>query len=336
MKFLLLVLIFVLPICVCAQNLTGIWRGEFNIEDKKKSINENKFKFELQILQKEGGNLRGVTYTYKSKEYYGKAEFKGNILWKSNSVVINELKITEVEKNDKTDICLMFCNLKYSNDLKGNEILIGTFTSKKISSNQFCFNGKVFLKKVKSTSFPKEIFLLTPIKKKIDTVSYNNSTKIINDNLKQLNLQKVEKPQLTHEQNEIVLNNPTDELLSKRENILIANIKVSLKDIKILIYDNGIIDNDTISIFLNNSKIIDKKRVSTIPIIFELSFTSQFQKHEIIATAENMGEIPPNTALIIIQAGKERIEVPIMADYKKNAKINIEYNVQYPFTIKRY
>ncbi len=43
--------------------------------------------------------------------------------------------------------------------------------------------------------------------------------------------------------------------------------------------------------------------------------------HEISMFAENLGSIPPNTALCIIYAGEERFEMSMASTYIKNATI---------------
>ena len=41
--------------------------------------------------------------------------------------------------------------------------------------------------------------------------------------------------------------------------------------------------------------------------------------------AENLGEIPPNSALMVITAGKKRYEVFLISNEQRNAKVVIEY-----------
>ena len=41
--------------------------------------------------------------------------------------------------------------------------------------------------------------------------------------------------------------------------------------------------------------------------------------------AENLGDIPPNTALMVINYGRKRQEVFLTSDDKKNAKVILEY-----------
>lgn len=341
LKFLISIILFHFSFFLNAQNLTGIWKGQFIIDDKKSLKSDNEYKFELQILQNVDGSLRGVTYTYKVKEYYGKADFTGQISKNLTSVLIKESKITEVEKNDKTEVCLMLCNLKYSKNSKGEELLTGSFTSNKPLSNQFCFAGNISVKKVVASTFPIESYLKKAINKiKLEVpkkIESSNKAAINKDTILSLkNVDSLSKIALVAIQNEELFESIKPEVLTKRENKIIATVRVSSKNIKILFFDNGIIDNDTISVFLNSQIIINKKRVSTNPISFDVKFSDSFKKNEIIATADNLGDIPPNTALMIIEVDKKRIEIPIMADFKVNAKVIIEYEINSKLTIQRF
>lgn len=341
MKILISIIFFHFSFFLNAQTLTGIWKGKFIIDDKKSLKSDNEYKFELQILQNVDGSLRGVTYTYKVKEYYGKADFTGQISRNLTSVFIKESKITEVEKNDKTEVCLMFCNLKYTKNSKGEEFLSGTFTSNKPLSNQFCFAGNISVKKVVSSSFPLESYLkkeLSKIKLQVPKkVEYSNIAAINKDTI--LTFKNIDTlsniSQVTLRKDEL-FESMKPEVLTKRENKTIATVRVNSKNIKILFFDNGIIDNDTISVFLNSQIIINKKRVSTKSISFEVKFSDSYKRNEIIATADNLGDIPPNTALMIIEVDKKRIEIPIMADFKVNAKVIIEYELNSKLTIQRF
>lgn len=99
-------------------------------------------------------------------------------------------------------------------------------------------------------------------------------------------------------------------------------IKKSEKDsIKISVYDNGTVDNDSISMYFNDSLIIKNKMISASPISFYISLldTIQFQKIKLIA--DNLGSIPPNTALLIIETKKKRYEVNLNSDLKQNGVV---------------
>jgi hypothetical protein len=47
--------------------------------------------------------------------------------------------------------------------------------------------------------------------------------------------------------------------------------------------------------------------------------------HVIELMANNLGSIPPNTAFMLILAGKERYELRLTSDFSVNAQINIQY-----------
>jgi hypothetical protein len=91
--------------------------------------------------------------------------------------------------------------------------------------------------------------------------------------------------------------------------------------IKIDVYDNGIVDDDTVSIYLNNIEIVGKQKISEKPITFysNLDDKSPYQKIKLVA--ENLGKIPPNTAVVIITTKRKRYEVHLASDFKRNAVI---------------
>ena len=113
--------------------------------------------------------------------------------------------------------------------------------------------------------------------------------------------------------------------LKERDNPLINTIEVDEKEVRIDYYDNGEIDNDTISVYDNNKNVVNGGRLSYSPITLNLVFSNEIPVHEIITVAENLGDIPPNTALMVITYGKKRYEVFITSDEKTNAKVILKY-----------
>ena len=111
----------------------------------------------------------------------------------------------------------------------------------------------------------------------------------------------------------------------ERENHLVRTIQTSEENIQIELFDNGTIDHDSISVFDNNKQVIKNGELSYTPIKLKIKFTPEENKHELIMVAENLGEIPPNTALMVITAGKQRYEVFLTSTEEKNAKVVIEY-----------
>ncbi len=91
-------------------------------------------------------------------------------------------------------------------------------------------------------------------------------------------------------------------------------------------YDNGEIDNDTITVYHNNELVINHGRLSYTPITLKIQLDEEHPIHEIITVADNLGDIPPNTALMVITTpNRKRYEVFITSDEKTNAKVILEY-----------
>jgi hypothetical protein len=91
--------------------------------------------------------------------------------------------------------------------------------------------------------------------------------------------------------------------------------------IKIELFDNGIIDDDTVSIYLNGVEILKHQRVSETPITFYTSLDRDVKFQKITMVADNMGLIPPNTALLVITTKEKKYDVYLSSDLNKNAVV---------------
>jgi hypothetical protein len=68
-----------LSFTVQAQDLSGIWRGHFRSANGRmlQMLGEDdRYKFEVQLDQR-NKNFKGVTYSYKTTVFYGKAVCNG-------------------------------------------------------------------------------------------------------------------------------------------------------------------------------------------------------------------------------------------------------------------
>ncbi len=143
-----------------AQDLTGIWRGHFEAEGNRMMPGlSDRYKFEVQLGQKDK-LFSGVTYSYKSTEFYGKASCYGAINPKTKKVFLEETKILEV-RSISGDACIMTCFLQYSK-MGYEEILEGRYTSMSTADSTQCGKGTVYLRKVETSDFYKEPFLKAP------------------------------------------------------------------------------------------------------------------------------------------------------------------------------
>lgn len=105
----------------------------------------------------------------------------------------------------------------------------------------------------------------------------------------------------------------------------IPEIPVDTGEIRLDFYDNGEIDGDSISVRINDQTVLSHQRLGAEPVttIIRMDFKHTFQEVEMMA--ENLGTIPPNTALLVITAGKKRYELFMSSSAQKSAKVRFLY-----------
>lgn len=159
MRRLYLLFFLFTSIALRAQDITGIWQGHFRstVTSMRSSIFDDRYRFEVQIAQK-GKSFEGVTYSYLSSFFYGKAAATGTFNIHSQKVLLQEGKILEF-RNSSGDICIMTCFLQYSKS-SDEEFLEGTYVSMNTRDSSNCGRGTVFLRKVKVSDFYTEPIVL--------------------------------------------------------------------------------------------------------------------------------------------------------------------------------
>ena len=100
-------------------------------------------------------------------------------------------------------------------------------------------------------------------------------------------------------------------------------IIVSSDSIQIDLYDNGEVDGDSISVFFNDQLFGANLKLSTRSVHLDLKLDSTKEVNTLAMFANNLGTIPPNTALMLIYDGKKRYELRLSSNLEKNGAINI-------------
>ena len=101
----------------------------------------------------------------------------------------------------------------------------------------------------------------------------------------------------------------------------IQRVNYTSDSLVITLYDNGEVDGDTVSVLMNGKVIMPMVGLSTNPVrktIYTKDITDSIQ---IVMYAENLGSLPPNTGLLIVNDGKDRYEIRFSGDLKKNSAI---------------
>ena len=377
-----------LSLSAVGQDLTGIWRGHFRSAGNRMIEQllgeEDRYKLEIQVDQK-AKQFNGVTYSYKTTVFYGKATCSGAVNTSTKKVILEELKIVELRMVAGT-ACVMTYFLQYSKS-GDEEFLEGTYTSMNTTDSSNCGRGTVFLRKVPTSDFYKEPFLVNREKekeketekekpKKAPVIASNDdkpaATTKPNSTAKKpattttkpaattttkpankptTNTAKKTVPQKTTSTTPPVVKTPTPvnknntvkvvpldtiakvekkpvvtpKVLLTRENELVKTISTNANEITIDLYDNGTIDNDTVSVYVDKKLVVAKQRLTGKPITVKFTLDQNNTFHELVMVAENLGEIPPNTSLMVVKAGSKQYEVRITSNEQKNAVVIFKY-----------
>jgi len=110
-----------------------------------------------------------------------------------------------------------------------------------------------------------------------------------------------------------------------RKNELVREIKVDTGIIRLDFYDNAQIDGDTISVFVDKNPVLSMQRLTQKPLTINIAIDRNKKDHEVVMVAENLGEIPPNTALMIVTAGNKRYQLYLTSTEQKNAMVKFVY-----------
>jgi hypothetical protein len=111
---------------------------------------------------------------------------------------------------------------------------------------------------------------------------------------------------------------------NKRNYEVIKTIEVTGALIKVDIYDNGQIDGDTVSIFLNEKLLVPPKMLTANPISLSINLSEEEDTYDLIMFAESLGSIPPNTAFMIITTSTSRYEINISSTEQTSGAIRFK------------
>jgi hypothetical protein len=366
------------PAWLQAQDITGIWQGHFrsNLGESAHSFSlDDRYRFEVQIAQR-GKTFEAVTYSYLSTFFYGKAAAKGTVNVHTQKVVLQEGKILEV-RNDAGGICIMDCHLQYTKS-GDEEFLEGTYVSMNLHDSGNCGRGTVFLRKVQSSQFYPEDFLVkrqqeiedslkavppaigkTP-PATVKTPPAGRSIAKANAPAKPSGAATRPATQPVHHPANpaepggparnprpmarvTVPNQPMRQddsnsrdigrnfqtivpaVIKDRQNEVVKTLVIHTTEVTLNIYDDGAIDNDTVSVYLDNRPVLLHRMLTDRPLVVTLHLDANNDYHEVVMVADNEGTIPPNTSLMIVKAGDKEFEVRITSTEQKNAVIKFQY-----------
>jgi len=110
---------------------------------------------------------------------------------------------------------------------------------------------------------------------------------------------------------------------ARRKEVLNQILEVESDSVRLSFYDNGDIDGDSISIFVNKRMVLTHQELAAKAMNVYLRLDSTLLDTEISMFAENLGKFPPNTALMVVTDGVHRYEVFMSSSLTENSTIQL-------------
>lgn len=112
------------------------------------------------------------------------------------------------------------------------------------------------------------------------------------------------------------------EVLAKRKIETIRSVDFKSDSLVLTLYDNGVVDGDTVSVILNGRIFMSKQMLTAKALSKTIYITPELgDSLQLILYAENLGSIAPNTGLLIIKDGEDTYQVRFSGDLQKNSAI---------------
>jgi len=339
---LLILSLFLLPaIAVQAQKVTGSWYGVADVAGG--GMGSNNYLTEL-VLKQKGDEVEGI-FGYYFRDGYQSYYIRGTFNPKTRQLVIPNLPVTYFRSRDIDGID---CPMDFTATLVVSQVkstIKGELTSHKkyqytcptlrvsyaldiSEQNQDSLikhsvsNTKKYWKPrnddlVISTKDPPSLTgkpdssafeqLPPPLPDRPDLVAIGNAAAITDS----IARKKEETKKLV-------------EAFVQRKNILSKEIEIESDSVRISFYDNGDIDGDSITVFLNKYPVLTHQPLSAKSLNMYLAFDKGKDVAEISMYAENLGLYPPNTALMVISDGEKRYEVYMSSSLTQNSMVRLK------------
>jgi hypothetical protein len=110
-------------------------------------------------------------------------------------------------------------------------------------------------------------------------------------------------------------------IVSQRKNGTIQSLYFKNDSLVLSLYDNGIVDGDTVSVYMNGENIISRQKLKEAATKKTIYISSNMDSVQLVLFADNLGSIPPNTGLLTVRDGDDVYQVRFSADLQTNASI---------------
>ncbi len=272
------------------SSVLGEWAGKL-----KDSSGE--FDYSLKLEREDLGVYSGVS-TSRSANFY--CETKVKAFEKNGLLIVSEIEVLNTNFPDKQALCLLKLDLRIINSR-----ISGDFAPLNNTAN--CLSGTVSLMKKSSVQAKAKVensqqsikrTNSTPIKLKESTAGLNPPAALKIDTSR---VQAVAVPRV--------------------ENRL-RSIEVDEEEAELIVLDNMAVDGDIITLIHNDNIIFRKVTLTKLPLSYKIN-NKISSVHLIKFHAENLGDTPPNTGVLLVKTTKSVIKTDFTSDLTNTSTIQI-------------
>jgi hypothetical protein len=112
--------------------------------------------------------------------------------------------------------------------------------------------------------------------------------------------------------------------LQPRQPTLVKTIELHSADVKIDLYDDAEIDHDTVTVLINNKLLLYRRMLTDRPLTIHFNAFPN-TPYELVMYADNLGDIPPNTALMMVTSGNDKVEAYMSSSEQNSATVRFIY-----------
>ncbi len=339
-KLFIVFILWLFSLETTAQSLAGVWKGRIE-------TGSSEAPYEL-VISGEGDKISGyslIVFTFNGVENIGVKSVKlknkkGNVSLEDGDLIYDNYSTPPRKVK-------FFANmfLKTSENMM---VLSGTFQTRSLDMRVTdSYNGTIWLQKQADTSVSKlvaklkdlnlaeNLSFLSPENKKTEplakqrTVSQKEDLPVTPGDSEKMGAKETTTAvALANKKTASANPEPVAEIIkpaaavTTRKTEVIQSIFFTNDSLVLSLYDNGEIDGDTVSVVLNSNVVIAKKGLTSNPVktVVHLS-RNMGDSVQLIMYAENLGRIPPNTGVLILEDGNTRHEIRFAGDLQKNSAV---------------
>lgn len=310
--------LFLLPLQLFSQDLSGIWVGTI-------ATAEVKMPFELAINRDMTGYSM-MTFMFRGAEKI--AVKKITLNRKDSTFTISDDKMVYNNIETRSRSIKTFCELsiKMVDTIMVLSRPFHTRTRDLRAGDEDLATGTITLQKQNQRTQTRLISKLDSLKLS-STLDFSNPKAAVKENPEVAVSEKrasaaAGNPAKDSTAVKVKQQAPPAAEVALRKTEFIRTIDFKSDSLTLVLFDNGIVDGDTVSVVLNDEVVIPK-----------LGLTEQYYRKVIkippgsgdslrlVIYAENLGTIPPNSGMLIIEDGSDRYQVFFEGDLKKSPAV---------------